>query len=124
MTIWGLFNDGADSAQTVVAGSPHEPMTRAIAADLERRGYIVYVTVSSADEEQAVQSESRADIKALWLDLTAVRSSVSLREDFTLTGSCRPPRRRRIFTLRCLGSKLRSPSLSIPIRECLHTIAS
>jgi hypothetical protein len=48
-------------------------MTRAIAADLERRGYIVYVTVSSAEEEHIVQSEHRADIKALWLDLTTVR---------------------------------------------------
>lgn len=47
-------------------------MTRAMAADLERRGYIVYVTVSSADEEHIVQSESRADIKPLWLDLTTV----------------------------------------------------
>lgn len=56
----------------VIAGSPHEPMTRAMAADLERRGYIVYVTVSSADEEHIVQSESRADIKPLWLDLTTV----------------------------------------------------
>lgn len=40
--------------------------------DLERRGYIVYVTVSSADEEHIVKSENRADIKALWLDLTTV----------------------------------------------------
>jgi hypothetical protein len=48
-------------------------MTRAIAADLERRGYIVYVTVSSAEEEHIVQSEHRADIKPLWLDLTTVR---------------------------------------------------
>lgn len=47
-------------------------MTRAIAADLERRGYIVYITVSSADEEHLVQYEHRADIKALWLDLTTV----------------------------------------------------
>lgn len=47
-------------------------MTRAIATDLERRGYIVYVTVSSADEEHIVRSENRTDIKALWLDLTAV----------------------------------------------------
>lgn len=56
----------------VVAGSPHEPMTRTIAADLERRGYIVYIMVSSADEEHLVQSEHRADIKALWLDLATV----------------------------------------------------
>lgn len=60
------------TAMIVVAGSPHEPMTRAIAMDLERRGYIVYVTVSSADEEHIVQSENRVDIKPLWLDLTTV----------------------------------------------------
>jgi NAD(P)-dependent dehydrogenase (short-subunit alcohol dehydrogenase family) len=47
-------------------------MTRAIATDLERRGYIVYVTVSSADEEHIVKAENRVDIKALWLDLTTV----------------------------------------------------
>ncbi|KAJ5132949.1 hypothetical protein N7448_007107 [Penicillium atrosanguineum] len=62
--------NGARKEIVVIAGSPHEPMTRAMAADLERRGYIVYVTVSSADEEHIVQSESRADIKPLWLDLT------------------------------------------------------
>lgn len=58
-------------------------MTRAIAADLERRGYIVYITVSSADEEHLVQSEHRADIKALWLDLT----TVSLRSRAKLNNS-------------------------------------
>ncbi|KAJ5103912.1 hypothetical protein N7532_004441 [Penicillium argentinense] len=62
--------NGARKEIVVIAGSPHEPMTRAIAADLERRGYIVYVTVSSANEEHLVRAENRADIKALWLDLT------------------------------------------------------
>jgi hypothetical protein len=47
-------------------------MTRAIATDLERRGYIVFITVTSAQEEQLVRSENRMDIRALWLDLTAV----------------------------------------------------
>jgi hypothetical protein len=56
----------------VVAGSPHEPMTRSIAADLDRRGYIVYITVSSAEEEQLVRSEHRPDIRPLWLDLSTV----------------------------------------------------
>ncbi|RAK91652.1 DUF1776-domain-containing protein [Aspergillus costaricaensis CBS 115574] len=69
--------NGARKEIVVVAGSPHEPMTRAIAADLERRGYIVYVTVTSAEEEHIVQSENRADIKALWLDLSATPSSPS-----------------------------------------------
>ncbi|KAL4872713.1 hypothetical protein BDV12DRAFT_161388 [Aspergillus spectabilis] len=59
----------------VVAGSPHEPMTRAIAADLDRRGYIVYITVSSAEEEHLVRAENRPDIRPLWLDLTTLPSS-------------------------------------------------
>jgi hypothetical protein len=47
-------------------------MARAIAVDLERRGYIVYMTVSSAEEEHIVLAEHRTDIKPLWLDLTTV----------------------------------------------------
>ncbi|KAL4884366.1 hypothetical protein BJY04DRAFT_182326 [Aspergillus karnatakaensis] len=61
----------------VVAGSPHEPMTRAIAADLDRRGYIVYITVSSAEEEHLVRAENRPDLRPLWLDLTTLPSSPS-----------------------------------------------
>ncbi|KAJ5848855.1 hypothetical protein N7534_008173 [Penicillium rubens] len=70
-------SNGARKEIVVVAGSPHEPMTRAIAMDLERRGYIVYVTVSSADEEHIVKAENRVDVKALWLDLTTTSSSPS-----------------------------------------------
>lgn len=47
-------------------------MTKSITADLERRGYIVYVTVSSTEEEHVVQAENRLDIRALWIDLTTV----------------------------------------------------
>lgn len=57
---------------TVVAGSPHEPMTRSISCDLERRGFVVFVTVSSAEEDHMVQSENRTDIRPLWIDLTTV----------------------------------------------------
>lgn len=57
----------------MVAGSPHEPLTRSIASDLERRGFIVYITVLSEEEEQIVRSENRLDILPLWLDLTTVR---------------------------------------------------
>ncbi|KAL2821725.1 hypothetical protein BDW59DRAFT_149929 [Aspergillus cavernicola] len=61
----------------VIAGSPHEPMTRSIAADLDRRGYIVYITVSSAEEEHLARAENRSDIRPLWLDLTTLPSSPS-----------------------------------------------
>ncbi|KAL4802732.1 hypothetical protein BDV18DRAFT_163691 [Aspergillus unguis] len=69
--------NGARKEIIVVAGSPHEPMTRSIAADLDRRGYIVYITVSSAEEEQLVRGENRPDIRPLWLDLTTLPSSPS-----------------------------------------------
>lgn len=49
-------------------------MTRAIAEDLERRGFIVYVVVQSAEEEHIIQTENRSDIRALHLDITTVRS--------------------------------------------------
>jgi Fungal family of unknown function (DUF1776) len=62
----------AKSDNSVIVGSPHEPLTRSIATDLERRGFIVYITVSSTEEEHAVLTENRADIQALWLDLTTV----------------------------------------------------
>ncbi|RDW70788.1 DUF1776 domain-containing protein [Aspergillus mulundensis] len=69
--------NGARKEIIVVAGSPHEPMTRSIAADLDRRGYIVYITVSSAEEEQLVRAENRPDIRPLWLDLATLPSSPS-----------------------------------------------
>ncbi|PYH49983.1 DUF1776 domain-containing protein [Aspergillus saccharolyticus JOP 1030-1] len=69
--------NGARKEIVVVAGSAHEPMTRAIASDLERRGYIVYVTVSASNEEQIIRGESREDIRSLWLDLSTTPSSPS-----------------------------------------------
>ncbi|KAJ9302360.1 hypothetical protein DTO271G3_1226 [Paecilomyces variotii] len=69
--------NGARKEIIVIAGSPHEPMVKAIATDLERRGFIVYITVSSADEEHVVRSENRQDIRALWLDLTTTPSTPS-----------------------------------------------
>ena len=51
-------------------------MTRSIASDLERRGFIVYITVLSEEEEQIVRAENRLDILPLWLDLTIVRFRV------------------------------------------------
>ena len=56
----------------VVAGSPHEPMARSIALDLERKGFIVFVTVTSPEEEQVVQGELRSDVRPLYMDLTSV----------------------------------------------------
>lgn len=66
--------NGSRMEVVVLAGSPHSPLTRSLSLELERRGFIVYIPVSSVSEEQIIQSESRADIRALNLDITSVRT--------------------------------------------------
>lgn len=66
------FANGAKREVVVLACSSfHEPLTRSLALDLERRGYIVYITVSSTEEDSLVQSEAKPDIRPLWMDLTS-----------------------------------------------------
>lgn len=49
----------------------HDALTRSLALDLERRGYVVYVTVSSTDEDSLIQQEAKSDLRPLWIDLTS-----------------------------------------------------
>lgn len=65
---------GLRTEVVVLAGSPHSSLTRSLALNLERRGFIVYIPVSDPSEEHHVRSESRADIRPLHLDITSVRS--------------------------------------------------
>lgn len=66
------FASGAKKEMVVLAcPSFHDPLTRSLALDLERRGYIVYVSVSSTEEDSLVQSESKPDLRPLWMDLTS-----------------------------------------------------
>ncbi|KAM0799283.1 hypothetical protein BDR22DRAFT_807571 [Usnea florida] len=67
--------NGSRTEVVVLAGSPHSPLTRSLSLDLERRGFIVYIPVSTLSEEQLVQSESRADIRPLNLDITSLSST-------------------------------------------------
>jgi len=66
--------NGSRTEVVVLAGSPHSPLTRSLSRELERRGFIVYIPVDSLSEEQIIQSESRADIRPLSLDITSVSS--------------------------------------------------
>ncbi|KAJ4515722.1 hypothetical protein HRR83_004567 [Exophiala dermatitidis] len=64
--------NGAKKEIVVLACSTfHDPLTRSLALDLERRGYVVYVTVSSTEEDSLVQQESKTDLRPLWIDLTS-----------------------------------------------------
>ncbi|KAI1265018.1 DUF1776-domain-containing protein [Xylariaceae sp. FL1019] len=54
----------------VIAGSPSLPLTRLLALDLERKGFIVYIVCNTIDDELLVQNLSRPDIKGLSIDIT------------------------------------------------------
>jgi len=57
----------------VVHGNMHDPVVKSMTLDLEKKGFIVYVIVSTVEGEQAVHNESRADIKPLNIDILDVR---------------------------------------------------
>ena len=74
--------NGSRTEVVVVAGSPHSPLTKSLSQDLERRGFIVYIPVHSLSEEQLVQSEARADIRPLHIDITSVSLLLMFENDF------------------------------------------
>ncbi|CAN8100806.1 unnamed protein product [Discula destructiva] len=62
--------NGARLELVVVAGSPTLPLTRSVALDLERRGFIVYIACNTIQDEALVQNLSRPDIRPLGIDIT------------------------------------------------------
>ena len=60
---------GARTDVVVVAGAVANPLTSALYLDLERRGFVVYVVANTAEDEQYIRSQSRADLLPLHLDL-------------------------------------------------------
>ena len=67
--------NGARTEVVILAGPPHALLTRSLALDLERRGFIVYIPVSTLAEERMVRAELRADIHPLNLDTNSVSRS-------------------------------------------------
>ncbi|PVI08176.1 DUF1776-domain-containing protein [Periconia macrospinosa] len=65
-------SNGARKEVVVIAGPPNSPIVKSLSLDLERRGFIVYIVCSDLEEEQQVQGESRADVRALHLDVADV----------------------------------------------------
>lgn len=66
-----LPNGGKKEIVILACSSFHDPLSRSLALDLERRGYVVYVTVSSTEEDSLIQQEGKADLRPLWMDLTS-----------------------------------------------------
>ncbi|KAF8469535.1 hypothetical protein BDZ91DRAFT_792327 [Kalaharituber pfeilii] len=64
--------NGARTQVVIIAGYPHEAITGLLALDLEKRGFIVYIVVTTPEEERAVVAgvgQGRADIRPLMLDV-------------------------------------------------------
>ena len=63
---------GARTEVVILSGSPHSPLTKSVSCELERRGFIIYIPVSSVTEEQVIQGESGGDIRPLNMDIASV----------------------------------------------------
>src|SRR6266536_3262612 len=67
-------------------------MARSIACDLWRRGFIVFITVTSPEEEQVVRAESKPDIRPLYIDITSVGTQrVNYHSRLTVYQTTPPP---------------------------------
>jgi hypothetical protein len=64
--------NGSRTEVVVLAGVPGSPIVKSLSHDLEKRGFVVYVIVTSEEEQALVTAESRVDIRPLSLDLTNV----------------------------------------------------
>jgi hypothetical protein len=64
-------SNGARREVVVLAGPPGSMITKSLMLDLERRGFIVYCVVHTAEEEKMIQTEAelKADIRPFHLNL-------------------------------------------------------
>ena len=64
---------GCSWTNIVITGVTTDPLTRSVALDLERRGFVVFCAVPPSSE-QDVEQEGKHDLRALPLDLAEVIS--------------------------------------------------
>ncbi|RPB00850.1 DUF1776-domain-containing protein [Choiromyces venosus 120613-1] len=77
-------NGGRREVVVIAGRSPHDPISRSLALDLERRGFIVYVVVNSIEDEHVVANEGRSDIKPLNIDILDTENAQTAVEKFTI----------------------------------------
>lgn len=75
--------NGGRTEVVVIAGSPTLPLTKSLALDMERRGFIVYIVCDAPEDERMVQSLARQDISALKIDTTNVSTEMCLQSTAT-----------------------------------------
>ncbi len=96
----------------MIAGSPTLPLTRSLALDLERKGFVVYIVSNSVEDEVMVQALSRPDIRPLTIDITDVSFlSLSTLPTFSLSADWS-------------DAETKSPLAQAPLSRGLPTICS
>lgn len=66
--------NGARKEVVIIAGSPAEPLTKILATDLDKRGFIVYWTTTSPEEEAIVTREGSSYVRPLSIKVNDVNS--------------------------------------------------
>ena len=72
-------------ADVVITGVTTDPLTRSVALDLERRGFVVFCAVPPACDT-LIEQEGKPDLRALPLDIAEVGSYICLK---LILGECR-----------------------------------
>jgi Fungal family of unknown function (DUF1776) len=60
----------------VITGVAADPLTRSVALDLERRGFVVFCAVPPANEA-LIEQEGKPDLRALSLDVAEVHLTLA-----------------------------------------------
>ena len=110
-----ILANGARYGVILIVGSPTEPLTRLIALDLEKRGYLVYMTVFDEKDLRYVQSNSiTEDIE--YLELTDINEYEGTLKNFRdiLNTPVVPFHGAKAHNLKLMGVVF-SPSLFFPI---------
>lgn len=66
----------------MIAGSPALPLTRSLALDLERKGFIVFIVCNSHEDEDLVKGLARPDIRSFGIDITDPTNAGNSIENF------------------------------------------
>ncbi|KAG9256074.1 uncharacterized protein F5Z01DRAFT_537062 [Emericellopsis atlantica] len=76
--------NGGRTEVVVIAGSASLPLTKSLALDMERRGFVVYIVCNAAEDEGAVSALARPDIRPLTIDTTDPPKAGAAMERFAL----------------------------------------
>jgi len=70
-----ILEEGQEGLIAVITGVTTDPLTRSVALDLERRGFVVFCAVPPSSDV-LIEQEGKNDLRALPLDIAEVSQSI------------------------------------------------